>query len=81
MTVFLFFDESGDLNFSDSGSPYYFFGALTTRAPGPLTHRLSELRYQFLAEGLELERFHAADRLTARRRSTRCLHSIPSAGA
>lgn len=61
MTVFLFFDESGDLNFSPSGSPYYFFGALTTRVPGPLTHRLDDLRYQFLAEGLELERFHAAE--------------------
>ena len=49
MTVFLFFDESGDFNFTPAGSPYYFFGALTTRAPRELTNRLNKLRYELLA--------------------------------
>lgn len=61
MTVYLFFDESGDFNFSAHGSRYYFFGALTTRDPVPLSHPMNELRYRLYAGGLELEYFHAAE--------------------
>ena len=61
MAVYLFFDESGDFAFSPSGSRYYFFGALTTHDPMPLTHALTALRYQLLGSGLEIERFHAAE--------------------
>ena len=61
MALYLFFDESGDLNFSPIGSRYYFFGALTTRDPERLTNPLSRLRYQLLADGLEIERFHASE--------------------
>jgi hypothetical protein len=61
LAVFLFFDESGNLHFAPGGSKYYFFGALTTRTPVALSHSLSELRYELLAQGVELERFHAAE--------------------
>ncbi len=69
VALYLFFDESGDLNFSPAGSRYYFFGALTTRDPERLTNPLSRLQYQLLADGLEIERFHASeDRLAVRDR-------------
>lgn len=61
MAQFLFFDESGDFNFSPQGSHYYFFGALVTRDPARLNIALTRLRYQLLAEGLELERFHCSE--------------------
>jgi hypothetical protein len=61
VTVYLFFDESGNLDFSPSGTRYYCFGALTTRDPGGLTHILTELRYKLTDEGNELEAFHAAE--------------------
>jgi hypothetical protein len=61
MAVFLFFDESGDLNFSPKGTPYYYFGALTTRNPAALANPLSQLRYELLAKGVELRYFHAAE--------------------
>jgi len=61
VAVYLFFDESGDLNFTLSGSRYYFFGALTTRTPELLTNPLSKLQYELLAEGVEVERFHASE--------------------
>ena len=59
--IYLFFDESGDFNFSPSGSPYYYFGALTTRDPLPISHALTEVRYELIRNGLELERFHATE--------------------
>lgn len=61
MAVYLFFDESGDLNFSPNGSPYYFFGALTTRKPESLSNPLNRLQYELLAQGVEIERFHASE--------------------
>lgn len=61
MAVYLFFDESGNLDFSPNGSRHFCFGVLTLRDPGPLTSALTRLRYSLLGEGLELELFHAAE--------------------
>lgn len=61
MAVFLFFDESGNLDFSPSGTRYYIFGALTTGDPAPLSHPLSDTRYKLIADGIEIERFHATE--------------------
>lgn len=61
MAVYLFFDESGNLDFSDNGSRWFCFGALTLRDPGPLSAAFTRLRYGFLEQGLELECFHAAE--------------------
>lgn len=61
VAVYLFFDESGNLDFSPNGSRYFCFGVLTLRDPGPLSAALTRLRYELLAEGLELEYFHAAE--------------------
>lgn len=61
MAVFLFFDESGNFDFSVGGTPYLVFGVLTTRSPGPLLRPLSDLRYELLASGVEIEAFHATE--------------------
>jgi hypothetical protein len=61
VAVFLFFDESGDLNFSPKGTPYFYFGVLTTRNPAALAQPLSVLRYELLADGVEIKYFHAAE--------------------
>ncbi len=61
MTVHLFFDESGNLDFSPNGTKYYIFGALTTREPSALTRPLSELKYELLSQGIEIEAFHATE--------------------
>jgi len=77
MAIYLFFDESGDLNFSPNGSSYYFFGALTTRNPELLSNPLSRLQYDLLAEGVELERFHASeDRQAVRDRVFEVITSV-----
>lgn len=61
MAVFLFFDESGNFDFSTNGTPYVVFGALTTRNPAPLLRPLSDLRYSLIASGIEIEAFHATE--------------------
>lgn len=67
--LFVFIDESGDFNFSLTGTRYFFFGALSTRDPLALSHALTALRYQLACEGDEMERFHATeDRQAVRKR-------------
>jgi hypothetical protein len=61
VAVYLFFDESGNLDFSENGSRWFCFGALTLQDPGPLSAALTRLRYALLEQGLELECFHAAE--------------------
>jgi hypothetical protein len=61
VAIYLFFDESGNLDFSSNGSRWFCFGALTLRDPGPLSAAFSRVRYGLLAQGLELECFHAAE--------------------
>jgi Protein of unknown function (DUF3800) len=61
VAVYLFFDESGNLDFSPNGSRHFCFGVLTLRDPGPLNEAFARLRYEFLAQGLELQCFHAAE--------------------
>lgn len=78
MATYFFFDESGNLDFSPNGSRYYFFGVLTTRDPAPLTVALTSLRYELLADGLELENFHAAEDTQAVR--TRVFERIMQVG-
>jgi hypothetical protein len=61
VAVYLFFDESGNLDFSGKGTKFFAFGCLTTRNPGSLLHPLAALRYQLLEQGVDLECFHAAE--------------------
>jgi hypothetical protein len=75
--TYLFVDESGDMNFSAGGSPYFYFGALSTADPLPLTRALTSLRYAFLTEGLGIDRFHAAeDRQVVRDRVFATIRSV-----
>lgn len=55
MAVYLFFDESGNLDFSKKGTKFFAFGCLTTRNPASLLHPLAALRYQLLEQGVDLE--------------------------
>jgi len=61
MSVYVFFDESGNLDFSPGGTRFIVFGALTTRTPADLLRPLSDLRYDLLAQGHEIECFHATE--------------------
>lgn len=61
MALYLFFDESGNLDFSGKGTKFFAFGCLTTKDPASLLHPLAALRYELLEKGVDLEFFHAAE--------------------
>jgi hypothetical protein len=81
VAVYLFFDESGNLDFTANGSRHFCFGALTLRDPGPLTAEFARLRYDLLGEGLELDCFHAAeDRQAVRNQVFGALQRVSGSG-
>jgi len=59
--LYIFCDEAGNFDFSVGGTRFFIYTALTTTDPLPLCNKLSALRYQLMAEGACLERFHATE--------------------
>lgn len=78
MPLYLFFDESGNLDFSPNGTRYYSFGVLSTRNPAPLNQALTTLRYALMEESIELEYLHASEDKQAVR--NRVFDAIAAAG-
>jgi len=60
-TLHIYLDESGDLNFTNKGTPHYIFAAVWTYDPAPLARELDALRFRLLKQGHNIERFHATD--------------------
>jgi Protein of unknown function (DUF3800) len=62
-TLHIHVDESGEFNFSPSGSRYYIFTAVWTYDPVPLSAELTNLRYSIIkaGHGPNLSGFHACD--------------------
>ncbi len=60
--VFVFIDESGNLDFSDRGTRYFVLSAVVTDDPIHCGRELSTLTYEFLARGLiDQIPFHATE--------------------
>jgi hypothetical protein len=68
-TLHVHVDESGEFNFSPTGSRYYIFTAVWTYDPLPLSIELTNLRYSIIkaGQGPNLSAFHACDDPTPRR--------------
>src|SRR5258708_15811944 len=62
-TLHVHLDESGDLNFSPTGSPYFVFAAAWTYEPAPLANELTALRFSLVKQGHgeRLSGFHARE--------------------
>jgi len=60
-TLFIFIDESGNFDFSPTGTKYYILTCVSTLSP--LSERLSflNLRYGLLADGFDRALFHACE--------------------
>ncbi|MBI4248535.1 MAG: DUF3800 domain-containing protein [Elusimicrobia bacterium] len=58
---YIFLDEGGNLDFSPSGTKYFTLTTITTSRPFSLYEPLSDLRYDLIESGLDLEYFHAAE--------------------
>ena len=67
--LYLFLDEAGNLDFSRTGTRYFLLGCITKVRPFHAYQEMTELKYDMIEEGLQLEYFHAAeDRQATRNR-------------
>ena len=56
--LFLFLDESGNLDFSPSGTRYFILTSVSMRRPFQMNHALDNYKYDCIEYGLEQEFFH-----------------------
>lgn len=59
--LYIFLDESGNLDFSVGGSRYFILSAMSVSRSFPSTVPLMELKYDLWEGGLEIEYFHASE--------------------
>ena len=59
--LYIFLDEAGNLDFSPTGTRYFLLGALTKERPFHAYRELTELKYDLVELGTELEYFHASE--------------------
>lgn len=62
--LYVFVDESGNLDFSSKGTAHFVLAAITARTPVDSSNILQELKYKILSEGNggdEYENFHASE--------------------
>ncbi|NQU77392.1 DUF3800 domain-containing protein, partial [Candidatus Falkowbacteria bacterium] len=59
--LYLFVDESGNLDFSPKGTKYFTLSCLCTFSPVREREKLLGLRYHLLGEGADQEFFHATE--------------------
>lgn len=62
--LYIFVDESGNLDFSMRGTKFFVLSAVTAVAPIESSNKLQQLKYELLAEGnggTDLEYFHASE--------------------
>jgi len=60
-TLHIHLDESGDFNFSSSGSRFYTFAVAWTLEPAQLAQAVTRLRFSLTKAGHNIESFHAAE--------------------
>jgi len=58
--LFIFVDESGNFDFTSSGTKYFILTAVSTVLPHN-RGKLEEIKYEFLKNGIEIEYFHATE--------------------
>lgn len=60
-TLFLFIDESGNFDFSSKGTKHFVMAGVAALAPLSSAASIQSLRYRLLAEGIDIEGFHASE--------------------
>ena len=59
--LYVFLDESGNLDFSPSGTRYFVLTGVWLPRPFPCDAELHGLRFDLIESGLDIEYFHASD--------------------
>ncbi len=64
-TLFIFLDESGNLDFSTKGTKHYVLAAVSATQPITSSSHIQGLKYNLLLNGIDIEHFHASEDLQA----------------
>ena len=59
--TYIFLDESGNFDFSTSGTRYFLLTSVSFNRPFPMTNALDTYRHDCLEFGLDMESFHCAN--------------------
>jgi hypothetical protein len=60
-SLFIFLDESGNLDFSKKGTAHFVLAAITALQPIQSSTVLQNLKYRLLSEGEDTQHFHASE--------------------
>jgi hypothetical protein len=60
-TLYIFIDESGNLDLGPRGTRHFVMAALSTFSPAQAASGIHELKYRLLASGSDLPAFHASE--------------------
>lgn len=60
-SLFIFLDESGNLDFSAGGTRHFVLSAVTAFDPLQSSSALQSLKYRFLMDGVDIKNFHASE--------------------
>lgn len=60
-TLWLFLDESGNFDFSGTGTKYFIMTCLVASRPFRACHDLMDAKYDFFEKGVTMKKFHATE--------------------
>lgn len=60
-TLYLFIDEAGNLDFSPTGTKYFLLTSVSQERPFEMYDDLTQLKYNLIEQGLDIEYFHASE--------------------
>lgn len=60
-TLFLYLDESGNFDFSQTGTSYFIMTCVASRRPFVACHDLMDYKYDCFEQGVTLKKFHACE--------------------
>ncbi len=59
--LYIFLDEAGNLDFSPNGTKYFLLTSVTKERPFLAYREMTELKYDLVEQGLDIEYFHASE--------------------
>lgn len=80
--LFIFIDESGNFDFTPSGTSHFVLGGVATTSPASSAKEFLTLKYRLLKEGNDISEFHASeDRQIIRDQVFPVINSMPEINA
>lgn len=59
--LYVFLDEAGNFDFSPSGTKYFILSAISKERPFRAYQEMTELKYDLVERGINIEYFHASE--------------------